>query len=162
MPCCSKDIKNQGMRNRRARKRQLTGGETCPEAKKLNKMWRIRPKQRWKKPSEETRHGSPSSTLAWRIPRTEEPGGYSPRGRKSDTTLWLNHHHQPNHKDFTEKWINSFSNHEMSTNCQPMRIHDELDRNSLIPQWFQNPREASWVENKKAGKVYGWWGEGRL
>ena len=23
-----------------------------------------------------------SSLLAWRIPRTEEPGGYSPRGRK--------------------------------------------------------------------------------
>ena len=23
-----------------------------------------------------------SSTLAWRIPWTEEPGGYSPRGRK--------------------------------------------------------------------------------
>ena len=28
-----------------------------------------------------------SSILAWRIPRTEEPGGYSPWGRKeSDTT----------------------------------------------------------------------------
>jgi len=28
-----------------------------------------------------------SSILAWRIPWTEEPGGYSPRGRKeSDTT----------------------------------------------------------------------------
>ena len=28
-----------------------------------------------------------SSLLAWRIPWTEEPGGYSPRGRKeSDTT----------------------------------------------------------------------------
>ena len=28
-----------------------------------------------------------SSTLAWRIPWTEEPGGYSPQGRQeSDTT----------------------------------------------------------------------------
>ena len=28
-----------------------------------------------------------SSILAWRIPRTEEPGGYSPRGHKeSDVT----------------------------------------------------------------------------
>ena len=32
-----------------------------------------------------------SSTLAWGIPRTEEPEGYGPRGRKeSDTTERLN------------------------------------------------------------------------
>ena len=31
-----------------------------------------------------------SSILVWRIPWTEEPGGYSPSGRKeSDTTEWL-------------------------------------------------------------------------
>ena len=31
-----------------------------------------------------------TSTLAWRIPWTEEPGGYSPWDRKeSDTTVWL-------------------------------------------------------------------------
>ena len=31
-----------------------------------------------------------SSILAWRIQWTEEPGGYSPRGRKeSDTAEWL-------------------------------------------------------------------------
>ena len=32
-------------------------------------------------------HGNHSSILAWRIPWTEEPGGYSPWGRKeSDKT----------------------------------------------------------------------------
>ena len=32
-------------------------------------------------------HGNPSSILAWEIPRTEEPGGHSPQGRKDlDTT----------------------------------------------------------------------------
>ena len=32
-----------------------------------------------------------STILAWRMPRTEEPGGYSPGGRKeSDTTEQLN------------------------------------------------------------------------
>ena len=31
-----------------------------------------------------------SSTLAWRIPWTEEPGGYSPWGRKElDMTEWV-------------------------------------------------------------------------
>ena len=34
-----------------------------------------------------------SNILAWRIPWTEEPGGYSPRGRKeSDTTERLHFH----------------------------------------------------------------------
>ena len=34
-----------------------------------------------------------SSTLAWKIPWTEEPGGYSPWGRKeSDTTERLHFH----------------------------------------------------------------------
>ena len=28
-----------------------------------------------------------SSTLAWKIPMTEEPGGYSPWGQKSQTQL---------------------------------------------------------------------------
>ena len=33
--------------------------------------------------------GVHSSILAWRIPRTEEPGGYSPWGRKEwDTTSY--------------------------------------------------------------------------
>ena len=33
---------------------------------------------------------TPSSILGWRIPWTEEPGGYSPWGHKeSDTTNWL-------------------------------------------------------------------------
>ena len=33
-----------------------------------------------------------SSILAWRIPWTEEPGGYHPWGRKeSDATKWLTH-----------------------------------------------------------------------
>ena len=37
-----------------------------------------------------------SSVLAWRIPWTEEPGGYSPRGRKeSDTTERLSAHTHP-------------------------------------------------------------------
>ena len=38
-----------------------------------------------------------SSILAWRIPRTEEPGDYSPWGRKeSDTTERLRHRHIQN------------------------------------------------------------------
>ena len=37
-----------------------------------------------------------SSIIAWRIPWTEEPGDYSPRGGKElDTTETLNHHHYP-------------------------------------------------------------------
>ena len=36
---------------------------------------------------------TPSSTLAWKIPWTEEPGGYSPWGREeSDTTEQLHFH----------------------------------------------------------------------
>ena len=36
-------------------------------------------------------HGNHSSIFAWEIPRTEEPGGYSPWGRReSDTTYQLN------------------------------------------------------------------------
>ena len=35
-----------------------------------------------------------SSILAWRIPRTKEPGGLSPRGRKeSNMTEQLTHTH---------------------------------------------------------------------
>ena len=35
-----------------------------------------------------------SSILAWRIPRTEEPGGLQSMGtQESDTTERLNHHH---------------------------------------------------------------------
>ena len=35
-----------------------------------------------------------SSLLAWRIPWTEEPGGYSPWGGKElDITEWLTHTH---------------------------------------------------------------------
>ena len=35
-----------------------------------------------------------SSILAWRIPRTEDPGGLlSMKSQESDTTSWLNHHH---------------------------------------------------------------------
>ena len=39
---------------------------------------------------------APSSILAWRIPWTKEPGGYSPwGGKESNTTerLSLTHHH---------------------------------------------------------------------
>ena len=39
----------------------------------------------------EKRIATHSNILAWRIPWTGEPGGYSPWGRKeSDTTEWLN------------------------------------------------------------------------
>ena len=39
-----------------------------------------------------------SSTLAWRIPWTEESGGHSPWGRKeSDTTEQLTHTHTHTH-----------------------------------------------------------------
>ena len=38
-------------------------------------------------------HTAHSSILAWRIPWTEEPGGYSPWGHtESDTTEWLHRH----------------------------------------------------------------------
>ena len=37
-------------------------------------------------------HSADSSILAWRIPWTKEPGGYSPSGRKdSDTTEVTEH-----------------------------------------------------------------------
>ena len=40
----------------------------------------------------EKRIATHSNILAWRIPWTGEPGGYSPWGRKeSDTTEWLTH-----------------------------------------------------------------------
>ena len=40
----------------------------------------------WEDPLEE-KIATHSSTLAWKIPWTEEPGGYSPRGHKElDTT----------------------------------------------------------------------------
>ena len=31
---------------------------------------------------------TPSSILAWRITRTEEPGGYSPRGHRESVSTW--------------------------------------------------------------------------
>ena len=44
---------------------------------------------------------TPSSTLAWEIPWTEEPGGLQSMGsQKSDTTYWLHHHH---HEDFVQR-----------------------------------------------------------
>ena len=46
----------------------------------------------WEDPLEETM-ATHSSILVWRIPWTEEPGGYSPWGRKeSDTTEQLHFH----------------------------------------------------------------------
>ena len=42
-----------------------------------------------------------SSTLAWRIPWTEEPGGYSPWGRKeldmTEATEYIRHLQDPLH-----------------------------------------------------------------
>ena len=47
----------------------------------------------WEDPLEEEM-STHSSILAWRIPWTEEPGGYSPWGGKElDTIEPLNHHH---------------------------------------------------------------------
>ena len=44
-------------------------------------------------PFEEKAMAPHSSTLAWKIPWTEEPGGYSPWGREeSDTTEQLHFH----------------------------------------------------------------------
>ena len=40
----------------------------------------------------EKRMATHSSTLAWRIPWTEEPGGYSPQGRKESDTTEANWH----------------------------------------------------------------------
>ena len=46
----------------------------------------------WEDPLEETM-ATHSSILVWRIPWTEEPGGYSPWGREeSDTTEQLHFH----------------------------------------------------------------------
>ena len=36
-----------------------------------------------------------SSVLAWRIPRTEEPGGLQSMGSQASDTARLNHHHHP-------------------------------------------------------------------
>ena len=44
--------------------------------------------------SQEEEMATHSSILAWRIPWTEEPAGYSPWGhKKSDTAEWLPHFH---------------------------------------------------------------------
>ena len=44
-----------------------------------------------------------SSSLAWRISWTEEPGRLQSMGvQESDTTWWLNHHHHP---DITESFF---------------------------------------------------------
>ena len=46
----------------------------------------------WEDPLEEDM-ATRSSILAWKIPRTEEPGGYGPWGRKeSDTTKHAHTH----------------------------------------------------------------------
>ena len=46
----------------------------------------------WEDPLEDGM-ATPSSILAWRIPWTEEPGGYTPWGcKESDTTEGLNGH----------------------------------------------------------------------
>ena len=44
-----------------------------------------------------------SSILAWRIPWTEKPGGYSPQGGKElDTTERLHFHFHPNSRKWRE------------------------------------------------------------
>ena len=49
------------------------------------------------KDPQEKQMATHSSNLAWRIPWTEEPGGYSPRGCKElDTTERLKSKQQPN------------------------------------------------------------------
>ena len=50
-----------------------------------------------------------SSTLAWRILWTEEPGGLQSMGsQESDMTLQLNHHRPPVYnlqRDLTDRWV---------------------------------------------------------
>ena len=55
----------------------------------MDRLWRLTVVD-YRQFSLEKEMASHSSILAWRIPWTEEPGGYSPWSRKeSDTTEWL-------------------------------------------------------------------------
>ena len=54
----------------------------------------IKSAYKWTTMTLEKRMAAHSIILAWRIPWTEEPGGYSPWGHKeSDMTEWLTHTH---------------------------------------------------------------------
>ena len=54
--------------------------------KRLPAMWETRVRSLGWEDLLEKEMATHSSVLAWRIPRTEEPGGYSPRGRKESDT----------------------------------------------------------------------------
>ena len=60
----------------------------------LPALWEIRVRSLGQEDPQEKGIATHSGILAWRIPRTEEPGGHSPRDRKeSDMTERLTHTH---------------------------------------------------------------------
>ena len=78
--------------NRRATSLAFPGGSVVknPPAMQNTQVWSLGGED----PPEEEGMATHSSILAWRIPWAEEPGGYSPWGRKeSDTTERLNTSH---------------------------------------------------------------------
>ena len=77
--------------------------------KRLGAVWETRVRSLgWEDPLEKDM-ATHSSNLAWKIPWTEEPGGYSPWDRKeSDTTERLHfHQHSPTFLRFyiTVLWV---------------------------------------------------------
>ena len=62
--------------------------------KYLLAIWETRVQSLGQEDPREEEMATHSSTLAWRIPWTEEPGGLQSMGsQESDTTERLNHHH---------------------------------------------------------------------
>ena len=77
-----------------------------------------------------------SSVLAWRIPWTEEPGGYSPRGRKESDTAERLHfkvylHWQEGSLTTGANLIKSLQQPRRPGDGFPFRVHREVRR---LPQ----------------------------
>ena len=70
------------------------------------------------------------STLAWRIPWTEEPGGYNPRVAKSDTTEVTEHTHAQAKRQNEEYFLGSYILYSLCHNCPTLPLGSKAPVNT--------------------------------
>ena len=74
-----------------------------------------------------------SGILAWRTPRTEEPGGLQPIAlQESDMASWLNHHHSPVSYRHTLHFLREINTQIMKI-CECNTLHTCESVYSLVP-----------------------------
>ena len=69
--------------------------------KRLSTMWETRVGSLGREDPLEKEMAAHSDSLAWKIPRTVQPGGYSPWGRKELDMMEQLHHHRPSCTEFS-------------------------------------------------------------